>query len=317
MRVLFLGGTGPVGLSSLPHLLAAGHEVALAHTGAHEPDAARDVEHLHGERDALVALGGPAERWRPDAIVDTFAGGATGAKAGQLGELAARAGAARIVAVSSMDVYRHCADAGVDDNPPAELARDPLPLSEDSPRRAGPSPGSGARHDNVAMEDALAGDRAVTILRPGAIYGPFEHPYVLREWYLVGRVARGERSLQIPDGGTQLFHRVAIDRVGRAVAAALDRAPDGLWACNVADPTDYTYGALARLVAERFDWEWELEPVAWERSDHPWNVRQPVFTDTTRLRQTLGVTEPDPVAATLAQLDWLWANREALAERPA
>ena len=95
------------------------------------------------------------------------------------------------------------------------------------------------------------------------------------------------------------------------------RAPDGLWACNVADPTDYTYGALARLVAERFDWEWELEPVAWERSDHPWNVRQPVFTDTTRLRQTLGVTQPDPVAATLAQLDWLWANRESLAQRPA
>jgi len=317
MRVLFLGGTGPVGLSSLPHLLAAGHEVALAHTGAHEPDAARDVEHLHGERDAMVAPGGPAERWRPNAIVDTFAGGATGVKAHQLGALAARAGAARIVAVSSMDVYRHCADAGVDDNPPAELARDALPLSEDSARRTGPSPGSGARHDNVAMEDALPGDWAVTILRPGAIYGPFEHPYVLREWYLVGRVARGERSLQIPDGGTQLFHRVAIDRVGRAVAAALDRAPDGLWACNVADPTDYTYGALARLVAERFDWEWELEPVAWERSDHPWNVRQPVFTDTTRLRQTLGVTEPDPVAATLAQLDWLWANREALAERPA
>jgi len=317
MRVLFLGGTGPVGLSSLPHLLAAGHEVALAHTGAHEPDAARDVEHLHGERDARLDPGGPAERWRPEGIVDTFARGATGVKAHQLGALAARAGAARIVAVSSMDVYRHCADAGVDDNPPAELARDALPLSEDSARRTGPSPGSGARHDNVAMEDALPGDRAVTILRPGAIYGPFEHPYVLREWYLVGRVARGERSLQIPDGGTQLFHRVAIDRVGRAVSAALEHAPDGLWACNVADPTDFTYGALARLVAERFDWEWELEPVAWERSDHPWNVRQPVFTDTTRLRQTLGVTEPDPVAATLAQLDWLWANREALAERPA
>ena len=133
MRVLFIGGTGPVGLVSLPHLTAAGHDVALAHTGAHEPDEARDVEHLHGERDALLAPGGPAERWRPDAIVDTFAGGATGAKARQLGELAARAGARRIVAVSSMDVYRHCADAGVDDNPPAELARDPLPLSEDSP----------------------------------------------------------------------------------------------------------------------------------------------------------------------------------------
>jgi nucleoside-diphosphate-sugar epimerase len=317
MRVLFIGGTGPVGLASLPHLLAAGHEVAVAHTGAHEPDAAVVADHLHGEREELLAPGGPAERWRPDAIVDTFAGGATAAKAQQLRALAQRAGAGRLVAISSMDVYRHCADAGVDENPPAELARDPLPLAEDSPRRTGPSPGSGVRHDNVAMEDALPDDRAVVILRPGAIYGPFDHPYVLREWYLVGRVARGERELDLPDGGTQLFHRVAIERVGRAVAAALERAPDGVWACNVADPTDFTFGGLARLVAERFDWEWQLQPMGWDRSDHPWNVRQPVFTDTTRLRETLGVTRPDPVEATLAQLDWLWANREQLAQRPA
>ena len=88
-------------------------------------------------------------------------------------------------------------------------------------------------------------------------------------------MARGERSLQLPDGGTQLFHRVAIDRVGRAVAAALERAPDGLWACNVADPTDFTYGALARLVAERLDWEWELEPVAWERATIPGTPASP------------------------------------------
>ncbi len=100
MRVLFIGGTGPVGLAALPHLTAAGHDVTVAHTGVHEPDRARDVEHLHGERDVLLAAGGPAERWRPDAIVDTFAGGATVAKARQLGELAGRAGAGRIVAVS-------------------------------------------------------------------------------------------------------------------------------------------------------------------------------------------------------------------------
>jgi nucleoside-diphosphate-sugar epimerase len=315
MRVLFIGGTGPVGLSSLPHLQAAGHELAVAHTGAHEPDAARDVEHLNGERGELLAPDGPAERWRPDAIIDTFAGGATGAKARGLGEFARRIDAARVVAVSSMDVYRHCADAGVDDNPPAELAHDPLPLSEDSPQREGPSPGGGAIHDNVAMEDALPGDRPVAILRPGAIYGPYDHPNVLREWYLVGKVVRGERTLQLPDGGTQLFHRVAVDRVGRAVAAAIERAPRGAWACNVADPVDFTYGGLARLVANRFGWEWDCEPVPWEQSDHPWNVRQPVFSDTTRLRETLSVTGPDPVEATLAQLDWLWANRDVLAHR--
>jgi nucleoside-diphosphate-sugar epimerase len=315
MRVLFVGGTGPVGLASLPHLLAARHEVALAHSGVHEPDEARDLEHLHGERRQLLARGGPAERWRPEVIVDTFAGGATAAKGSQLVALGERAGVARIVAVSSMDVYRHCADAGVDGNEPAQLPRDPLPLTEDHDRRAHPSPGSGVGHDNVAVEDALRKAGRVTVLRPGAIYGPYDHPYVLREWYLVRKVAEGVRLLAVPDGGTQIFNRVAVDRVGRAVAAAIEQQHDGFWACNVADASDFTFGGLARLVADRLDWEWTLELVPWEEGDHPWNVRHPVIADTTRLRDTLGVVEPDSVQATLEQIDWLWANRQVLASR--
>ncbi len=312
LRVLFVGGTGPVGQASVPRLLAAGHEVALAHSGRHEPEAPGEVEHMHGERGELLAPGGPAERWRPDALVDTFAGGATGAKARELAARAERTGAGQVMAVSSMDVYRHCADAGVDGHEPAELARDPLPLREDAPRRTEPSPVSGATHDNVAMEDALGGAPRVTVLRPGAIYGPHLSDRVLREWYLVGRVARGERRLPLPDGGTQLFHRVALARVGRAVAAALEHAPAGRFAFNVGDPQDLTYGALARLVAERLDWSWELEPVPRAECDHPWNVRHPVLADTTRLREVLGVVEPDPRAATLAQVDWLWERRAEL-----
>jgi nucleoside-diphosphate-sugar epimerase len=313
MRVLFIGGTGPVGQAAVPHLLAAGHDVVLAHTGAHEPPGLAALHHLHGDRAALLAPGGPAEAVRPDAIVDTFAGGASADKARELAGLAARAGAEQLVVTSSIDVYRHCADAGVDDNPPTELARAWLPLAEDAPRRPGPSPGGAGRgHDNVAMEDALAGADRITVLRPGAIYGPHVNDRVLREWYLVGKVARGERRLQLPAGGTQLFHRVALDRVGRAIAASLERAPAGAWTCNVADPRDLTFGGLAALVAERLGWEWETEEVAWADDDHPWNVRHPVVADTTRLRDVLGVLDPDPRAATVAQIDWLWEHREAL-----
>jgi nucleoside-diphosphate-sugar epimerase len=316
MRVLFMGGTGPVGLASVPHLLAAGHEVVVAHTGAHEPPALAALEHLHGKRDELLAPGGSAERARPEAIVDTFAGGASAGKAAAVAALAERSGAAQLVVTSSIDVYRHCADAAVDDNPPADLARSWLPLDEDAEQRSGPSPGGGARgHDNVAMERALGGAERITILRPGAIYGPHEHPAVLREWYLVGKVARGERRLDLPAGGTQRFQRVALDRVGRAVAAALERAPAGAWACNVADPRDLTFGGLAALVAERLDWEWEPHEVAWEDGDHPWNVRHPVVADTTRLRHVLGVDGPDPREATIAQIDWLWARRLQLSRR--
>jgi nucleoside-diphosphate-sugar epimerase len=315
VRVLLVGGTGPVGLSAIPHLLTAGHSVAVAHSGAHEPAGAADVEHLHGPREELLGEAGPVERWRPDVLVDSFPGGATASKARALGALAARTAVERIVAISSMDVYRHCAAAGVDDHPPLELPLDPLPLREDAPRR--PAKSEDASHDNVAMEDALGGADAVTVLRPGAIYGPFLHPRVFREWYLVGRVARGERTLPLPHGGTQLFHRVAAERVGRAVSAAVERAPGGRWDCNVGDPRELTFGGLAALVAERLGWEWEPVEVAWHEADHPWNVRHPVVCDTTRLRDTLRVTEPDPVAATAAQIDWLWEHRAKAAAVPA
>jgi nucleoside-diphosphate-sugar epimerase len=314
MRVLLIGGTGPVGLSALPHLLEAGHSVAVAHTGAHEPPGAREAEHLHGPRAELLRKGGPVERWRPEALVDSFPGGATAAKARDLGLAAERSGAGRIVAISSMDVYRHCAAAGVDDHEPLELPLDALPLHEAAPRRAPRGPD--AAHDNVAMEDALGGAEAVTVLRPGAIYGPFFHPRVFREWYLVGKVARGERALPLPDGGTQRFHRVAAERVGRAVAAAVERAPGGRWECNVGDPRDFTFGGLAALVGERLGWEWEPVRTTWDEGDHPWNVRHPIVTDTTRLRETLGVSEPDPVEATAAQIDWLWENRVRAAAVP-
>jgi hypothetical protein len=47
----------------------------------------------------------------------------------------------------------------------------------------------------------------------------------------------------------------------------------------------------------------------WPDGDHPWNVRHPVVADTRRLQAVLGVVEPDPGAATRAQIDWLWEHR--------
>ena len=71
MRILFVGGTGPVGQAAIARL--DGHDVAVVHSGAHE--AVPHVEHLHGSREELLAPGGPVEGWRPDAVVDTFPGG--------------------------------------------------------------------------------------------------------------------------------------------------------------------------------------------------------------------------------------------------
>src|SRR4051794_33534267 len=178
MRVAFIGGTRFVGPMSVKLLAAAGHDVCVAHSGAHEPDLPAQVDHLHGARDELLAPDGPVERWRPDALVDTFAGRAGAQKARALAGCATRAGAGHVIAISSVDVYAHCVEAGLGDGGGAvALPSEPVPLREDvSALRDRPYPGAHRGHDNVAMEAGLreAFEAKLTALRPGSIYGP--HP---------------------------------------------------------------------------------------------------------------------------------------------
>lgn len=312
MRVVVIGGTKFVGPAAVSRLVAAGHEVAVAHSGAHEHPAVESVEHLHGDRGSLLGVGGSIESWRPEILVDTFPGGATTAKGEELARCAAQM-QAKVVAISSMDVYQHGVDSGVaDGGGMLAMAVDPIPLREDARRRIGPYPGGSPAHDNVAMEDALrrAGCPA-TVLRPGAIYGP--HPST-REWTLVRRIALGDHSLPLPDGGVQLFHRVAVDRLAAAIVAAAERAPGELWACNVVDPVDWDYSGLARRTGEILGWEWEPEKVAFEAADHPWQTGHPVLGSDRRLRDTLGVRadQPDPDDALRETVEWLREHREEI-----
>jgi nucleoside-diphosphate-sugar epimerase len=307
-----IGGTKFVGPAAVGRLVAAGHEVAVAHSGAHEHPAVASVEHLHDDRDALLSPRGAVEAWRPEVLVDTFPGGATAEKGEQLAACAARAGA-RVVAISSVDVYQHGVDSGMGDGGGMlAMTVDPIPLREDARRRVGPYPGGGPEHDNVAMEDAL--ERAgcpATLLRPGAIYGP--HP-TAREWTLVRRIALGDHDLPLPDGGVQLFHRVALDRVARAILAAAERPAADLWACNVVDPYDCDYSGLARRIGDILDWEWKPRKVPFDGADHPWQTGHPMLASDRRLRDTLGVgpDQPDPDDVLRETVEWLWKHREEI-----
>jgi nucleoside-diphosphate-sugar epimerase len=311
-KVLVIGGTRFLGPAVVRRLTAAGHEVAVAHSGAHEHPEVEDVRHLHGGRAALLDSGGAIERWHPDVLVDTFPGGATAEKAHQLAACATRTDA-RIIAISSVDVYQHGVDSGMaDGSGMATLSVDPIPLTEDARRRVRPYPGGTPTHDNVAMEDTLeAAGRAATLLRPGAIYGP--HPST-REWNLVRRVAVGDHDLPLPDGGVQLFHRVALDCVAVAIVAAVERPRDNLWACNVVDPFDWDHSGLARRIGELLDWEWEPRRVPFGEDVHPWQTGHPMLAADRRLREDLGVGpgEPDPDDALRETVEWLWEHHEEM-----
>jgi nucleoside-diphosphate-sugar epimerase len=312
VRVAFIGGTYSVGPVTVPLLAARGHGVAVAHSGAHEHPAVQEVEHLHGDRAGLLAPGGLVERWAPDVVVDTFAGGATGAKGKAAAACAARCGAP-IVAVSSIDVYQHAVHAGIGDwSGIVPLPPQPFPIAEDAPLREGPYPGGSVAHDNVAMEAAVRTAGRVTVLRPGAIYGPFAET---RERYFVDLVRRGIRELSLPGRGQQFFHRVAVERVARAIVAAVERESSGFWACNVVDPYDWTFAGLAGEVGRLLDWPWEPVEVPVLEIDHPWAAAHPIIASDRRLREVLGVgdDEPDPRTALAETVAWLWEHRARLA----
>ncbi|MFL5953148.1 MAG: NAD-dependent epimerase/dehydratase family protein [Gaiellaceae bacterium] len=249
-------------------------------------------------------------------MIDTFGAGATGEAGAQLAAFLRRAGTDHVVAISSGDVYQHAVDAGISDGSGiVPLPRQTIPIDEAALLREAPYPGGSAAHDNVAMEAALHDAGWVTVLRPGAIYGRFRNS---RERYFIQRIERGVHELKLPAGGQQIFHRVAVERVARALVSALTKAPDGFWACNVVDPYDWTFGGLAAEAGAHFDWDWEPVEVPFADADHPWAVAHPIFCSDRRLRGILMVDaeEPDPTVALHATLAWLWEHRAELSALP-
>jgi len=312
VRVTFMGGTFYLGPVAVRHLVEAGHTVVVAHSGQHEHPDVQDVEHIHGDRQELLAEGGLVERWRPDAVIDTFGEGATAERAAQLADFLRRSAANHLVAISSIDVYQHAVDAGMGDGSGIiPLPRQAIPIDEDAPLRDGPYPGGSATHDNVAMEAALRAAGWVTVLRPGAIYGRFANS---RERYFIQLIEHGVHELKLPAGGQQIFHRVAADRVARAIVSALTNAPEGFWACNVVDPYDWTFAGLAAEVGALLTWDWEPVEVPFAEANHPWATAHPILCSDRRLRDTLQVAadKPDPRAALRATLEWLWEHRAEL-----
>jgi nucleoside-diphosphate-sugar epimerase len=206
MRVIVLGGTWFVGRAITDELTAAGHAVLVAHRGISDPADLPDVQHLHAERQGWPGHKAAFAAFEPDAAIDVSAGDGAGAQAA----LTALPPGLRLVALSSIDVYRayEALHRGT--------VSDPVPLTEESPLRAIRRI-DGPQWENLEIEEAYLAAGA-TILRLGAVYG--EHDYQRRFEPVLRRIRAGRRRM--PTGaGSFLFSRVYAGDVARAALAAL------------------------------------------------------------------------------------------------
>jgi nucleoside-diphosphate-sugar epimerase len=215
VRVIVLGGTWFVGRAISAALMSAGHSVLIVHRGISEPPELARAQHLHADRSTWPAHRAALTAFQANAAVDVSAGNAAGAHAA----LSALPPGLRLVALSSVDVYR--AYEALRDGTQA----DTVPLTEESPLRTGRHL-DGPHWENLEIEEEYL-SAGGTILRLGAVYG--EHDYQHRFEPVLRRVRAGRRQLPV-GAGNFLFSRVYAGDVAQAVLAAF-ASDQGLGQC--------------------------------------------------------------------------------------
>jgi nucleoside-diphosphate-sugar epimerase len=304
MRILVIGGSGFIGTHLIRRLTQMGHSVAVLHRGKTHPDL--PVEHILADRRDLASL-----RPEADIVIDLIL--SSGAQAAAL-MLAFRGIAGRIVAASSIDVYRACGVFHGSEDGPLE----PVPLTEESPLRTRLQTYPPAQvkmlqklygwldeaYDKIPVERAVLGDREIpgTVLRLPMIYGPGDP---LRRFQpVLKRIDDGRRVILFEEGIARWRSpRGYVENVAAAIALAAvsERAAGRIY--NVAETPAFSELDWARKIAAAAGWDGEFVTLPKEQMPthllQPGNSAQHWETDSDRIRQELGYREPVSVEEAL------------------
>ena len=301
MRIALLGGTRFIGRAIAVELAAAGHELCLIHRGETEPADLPAAQHAHmdrgdrGLRDVIAAT-------RADALIDCYALGRADADAA----LAAAPPRARLLVLSSMDVYRAYSmlRAGGDG--------DPVPLDESSPVRSERYPYRGKLpgfddYEKLDVEEAYLA-RGATVCRLPMVYG--EHDYQRREEFILRRVRAGRA--RIPFGaGNWLWSRGYAGDIARAVRLAVEHDTSGQvlnlgerrtasmerWARDILEAAGAT-AELVRIPDSALPGDLELTGA----------VGQHMLVDSSKARALLGWEPEDPHVTLRRSVAWHLAH---------
>jgi nucleoside-diphosphate-sugar epimerase len=321
MRILVIGGTGFIGSFLVPRLLRAEHEV---HVVMRPESSARLPEGAHPLRVDRARLGESARDLRglrPDVVTDLIL--SSGRQAAELMDVF-RGHAGRVVAISSMDVYRATEVL----HRLVEGPLEPMPLTESSALRTtrqtyGPESIRMLRqvfawldeeYDKIPVEQAVSGDAELpaTILRLPMVYGPGDRLH--RLYPMLKRMDDRRPTIVLPAGlAAWRGPRGYVEDIAAAcaLAATSPRAAGRVY--NVAEGRIFTELEWARLVARIAGWDGELVVVPDEEAPDsvklPGNTAQHWVPDSTRIRAELGYREEIPLEEGIRRtIAWERAN---------
>lgn len=240
----------------------------------------------------------------PDVVIDLVL--SSGRQAAELMDVF-RGYTGRVVAITSMDVYRATGVLHGSEDGPLE----PVPLTEDSPLRSSTQTYPSAQlemlqrifgwldddYDKIAVEHAVRGDASLpaTVLRLPMIYGPGDRLH--RLWPLLKRMDDGRPAILMAERlAAWRAPRGYVENVAAAIALASTTPRAAGRTFNVGEPESLSELEWGRAVAEAAGWRGEF--VVRAEEDVPPNLRMPGrleqhwAVDTTRIRTQLGYVEP-------------------------
>ncbi len=282
-----LGATGQIGRAAVRALREDGWDVtAASRGGGRDRTWDADVRSVALDRDEEGALAS-ALGDGCDLLVDMVAYGGT--HAGQLTALAGRIGSAVVVSSGAVYVDEHGRGFDTQDRPDG-APRYPVPIPETQPTVA--PGGTTYATRKVELEQGLlaaGGTLPVTLLRAGAVHGPYCR--TPRELYFVKRALDGRGRRVLAYGGTSRFHPVHVSNVAELIRLAALRP--GSRVLNAGDPEAPTVAGIGAAVDAVLGRETETvtvdgPPPEGHVGETPWSAPNPIVYDMTAAEQELG-----------------------------
>lgn len=324
MKILVIGGTGFIGTFVVRDLVAQGHDVAVFHRGNAKPVLHDSVRRIVGDRNDLAAHRAGIEQLAPEVVLDFLLSDDRQAQA--LMDCF-RGLTARVIAISSQDVYRaHEVLLRKTSGPLQEL-----PITEESELRTQLHPYDREQlgrlqaafswvtedYDKIPVERIILGDRQLpgTVLRLPMVYGPGDPLH--RFFAMLKRMDDDRSAILIQEDFAKFIPpRGYVEDVARAVAlATVSRRAAGR-VYNIASEQNFSELEWARKIGDAIGWKGSLVPVPVDKT--PAHLRMPVnaeqhwIVSSKRIREELGFVEPVPLDAGVERtIAWERANPSA------
>jgi nucleoside-diphosphate-sugar epimerase len=307
MKILVVGGTNFIGPAVVRQLCAMGHEVTVFNRGQNQADLPVQVKYLKGDRQHLTKFRPEFERLAPQVVLDMIP--FTEVEAQTLMNTF-RGIAQRVVAISSIDVYRAY---DVLWNRESEIMS--TPLTEDSPLRQQLYPYRGMPekplnlsddYEKILVERVVMADPDLpgTIVRLPMVYGVGDPRH--RFYAYLNRMEENRPVILLEE--TLACWRGSygyVENVAHAIALATTnhRAIGHIY--HVAEPEALSELERIRKIGELVGWKGVAIAVPKDRLPSEWkggfNFAQQWVVDSSRIRQELGYEEIVSVDKALQQ----------------